>query len=192
MASFGFRCPCGDAASEQLIATLYSHAVVGLGLGRLYADRPMPWTYWGIVTLLPMVPDLDVFSVAAYGSPLGHRGITHSLLFAGLLGAATAALCYRRFRVRWWSLASLLLAIIASHGLLDAMTWGGETVPFFWPLGGRYGNWGPLPVSDVGIDLSDLIDSRAIRAELLWLWLPTIAAVSIKLLYDRFAQRRMP
>ena len=149
----------------------------------------MPWAYWGLVALLPIVPDLDVFSEYAYGSSLGHRGITHSRLFALLLSVVVAAVTARWFRVKWWSLTILFFTIIASHGLLDAMTRGGENIPFFWPLGGRYGNWGPLPVSDIAFDLPDPRYSRAIRAELLWVWLPTLVTVGLTMLY-RYRARK--
>jgi inner membrane protein len=174
------------------MATIYSHAVVGLGLARLYTGRPMPWAYWGLATVLPIVPDLDVFSTAVYGGPLGHRGITHSLLFALLAGTIAAAATFRRFRVHWWSLAALFVAIVASHGLLDAMNQGGEDVPFFWPLARRYGNWGPLPVSDIAFELPDPRHSRAVRAELLWLWLPTAVAVGAATAYRRLTRRKSP
>jgi inner membrane protein len=165
------------------MATIYSHAVVGVGLARLYAVRPMPCAYWGLAALLPIVPDLDVFSMYAYGSSLGHRGITHSLLFALLLSLVVTAVTARWFHVRWWSLAALFLVIVASHGVLDAMTRGGENIPFFWPFGGRYGNWGPLPVSDIAFDLPDPRYSRAIRAELLWVWLPMVVVVGLTMFW---------
>ncbi len=75
--------------------------------------------------------------MAAYNAPLGHRGITHSLAFALLLGAIVAGMVFRYFRASWWSLAVLFFLIIASHGLLDALTRGGEGVLSFWPMGGR-------------------------------------------------------
>jgi inner membrane protein len=145
----------------------------------------MPWTSWGLVIVLPMIPDLDVLSTANYGSPLGHRGITHSLVFAAVLSIVAAGATFRRFRVGWWSLAALFFAIIASHGLLDALTKGGEGIPFFWPFGGRYGNWGPLPVSDIAFDLPDPRYSRAVSAELLWVWLPTLVVVGLMEVYRR-------
>jgi inner membrane protein len=172
------------------MATLYTHTFVGLGLARLYADRPMPWAYWGLAALLPIVPDLDVFSTADYGTPLGHRGITHSLVFALSLGAVAAAAVYRKCRVRWWSLAALFFAIVASHGLLDALTAGGENIPFFWPLAERHGNWGLIPVSDIAFDLPDPRYSRAIRGELLRVWLPVGLVVGLAMAYRR--RRRLP
>jgi inner membrane protein len=164
------------------MATLYTHPVVGLTLARLYAKRPMPWAYWGLAAVLPMVPDLDAFSTAVYGGPLGHRGITHSLVFALGLSVITASLTFRYFRTSWWGLTGLFFLMIASHGLLDAMTWGGAEIPFFWPLPGRYGNWGPLPVSNIGLDWPNRRFLEIFSRELLWIWLPcglVVGAVTI-------------
>ena len=173
------------------MCTDYTHAVVGLGLARLYAVRPMPWAFWGLAAILPIIPDLDVFSMAAYNAPLGHRGITHSLIFALLLGVIAAGLVFRYFRATWWSLAVLFFLIIASHGLLDALTRGGEGVLFFWPIGGRYGNWGPIPVSDIALELPDPRYSLAVRSELLWVWLPTSLVIGLVMAW-RYHRRRSP
>jgi inner membrane protein len=156
------------------MATMYSHAIVGVGMARLYTGRPMPWAYWGLAAVLPLIPDVDVFSMAAYGSSLGHRGVSHSLVFAAVVGLAAATATFRTFRVPWWSLAVLFFTIVASHGVLDALTRGGEGIPLFWPLPGRYGDYGPLPLSDIAFDLPNPWRSRAIRMEMLWVWLPTI------------------
>jgi inner membrane protein len=168
------------------MATDYTHAVVGLGLARLYATKPMPWTYWGLAAILPIVPDFDVFSSAAYGTWLGHRGFTHSLVFALLLSIVVAGATSRWFRSNWWSLSILFFAIIASHGFLDAITRGGENIPFFWPFGDRYGNWGLIPVSDIALELPDPRHSRAIRGELLWVLLPTGLLVGLVAAYRRW------
>ena len=154
----------------------------------MYAVQPTPWAYWGLAAVLPIIPDLDVFSTAAYGGPLGHRGIAHSVLFALLLSIVTASMTFRCFHVRWWSLMALFFTITASHGLLNAMTKGGGGIPFFWPLGGRCGNWGPIPLSDIAFDLPDPRYSRAVRAELLWGWLPTIVVVGLTVLYRRLTR----
>jgi inner membrane protein len=171
------------------MATIYTHAVVGLGLACVCARRRMPWPYWVLAALLPVVPDFDVFSTAAYGSALGHRGFTHSLPFALWVGFLTASLTFRYFRVRFWPLAGLFALMVASHGFLDALTRGGADIPFFWPLEERYGNWGPVPVSDLGFQLPDPRRSRALRAELLWIWLPT-AVLAALVTVCRFLVRR--
>lgn len=172
------------------MATIYTHAVAGLGLAALGATRPMPWAYWGLAACLPILPDLDAFSDAAYGASLGHRGITHSLLFAAVVGLAVAHLTFRRLRANRWALTILFIAIIASHGLLDALTKGGMEIPFFWPMDSRFGNYGPLPVSDIAFDLPDPRYSRAVRAELLRVWLPTAVVVGV-VAACRYLRRRM-
>ncbi|NLE36716.1 MAG: metal-dependent hydrolase [Pirellulaceae bacterium] len=103
--------------------------------------------------------------------------MTHTLVFALLLGSIAAGATFRYFRTNWWSLAALFVIIIASHGLLDAITRGAEGIPFFWPIEGRHGNWGPIPYSDIGAELPDPRHSRSMRAELLWIWLPTVLVV---------------
>jgi inner membrane protein len=171
------------------MATICTHSVVGLGLARLYADRPMPWTYWVLAAALPVIPDLDAFSKAAYGTPLGHRGITHSLLFALALSIVAAGATFRRFGVRFWPLAGLFSAIAASHGLLDATTIGGEGIPFFWPFGGRYGNWGPLRACDMTLELPGVTFIPVARSELLWVWLPVGVVVGLMAVFRRWRQK---
>jgi hypothetical protein len=41
--------------------TIYTHGAVGLGLGKLFTGRRMPWPFWLLAGFLPMVPDFDVF-----------------------------------------------------------------------------------------------------------------------------------
>jgi inner membrane protein len=167
------------------MTTLYTHAVAGLGVAQMCAVRSVPWSYWALAAILPLVPDLDVLSTASYGTPLGHRGVTHSLLFALAAGLVAASIVSRPVRTRWWMLAGLFFAVVASHGLLDALTRGGEGIPFLWPLEGRYGNWGPLPVSDVAFGLPDPRKSPAVRSELLWVWLPTMLLIVLTTAYRR-------
>jgi len=167
------------------MATSYTHAVVGLGMARLYTGRPMSWAYWTLAALLATIPDIDVLSTASYGTPLGHRGITHSLLGALVLGLAVAGIVYRRFRFPWWSLAALFFATLASHDLLDAMTWGGEGIPFFWPFGGRYGNWGLIPAANIAIEWPNAQQLRVFLSEALHVWLPMAVAVAGMTAYRR-------
>ena len=140
-----------------------------LGTGGNFADCPGP----------------GCLLISRLGAWLDHRGFTHSLVFALLLGIIAAGAVFRYFQVSWWSLAALFFVMIASHGLLDALTKGGENIPFFWPLGDRYGNWGLIPVSDIALELPDPRYSRAIRGELLWVWLPTGLLVGLVMVYRR-------
>ncbi len=168
------------------MATIYSHGIVGLGLGKLFTGRKMPGLFWVLAFVLPMLPDLDVLTFLwniPYGSPFGHRGFSHSLGFALLVGAAAAGLTHRRFGVRFWDLWGFFFAITASHGILDALTNGGYGVEFFWPFDTtRYGpRWfgGPIQVSDIGFEIPDPRTSRSVRTELRWVWLPTAVVVAL-------------
>src|SRR4051794_26193777 len=111
-----------------------THAVVGIGLGRVFTARKMPASYWLLVAILPTVPDLDVLAFRLgipYGNVLGHRGLTHSLWFALLMSYPLAELTWRRLAVRFPDWLGFLFLVAASHGLLDALTNGGLGVAFF-------------------------------------------------------------
>ncbi len=162
------------------MTTLYTHAVVGLGLGRLLSGRRWRWPFWVLVTLLPVVPDFDAFSPAGYGNIWGHRGFTHSLTFAFVIALAAAGLTYRPLAVRFWPLAGIYFVATASHGVLDACTRGGFGIPFFWPFSdARFGNWGPIHVADIALEWPDPRTSQSVRDELLWAWLPTAVLVGL-------------
>jgi inner membrane protein len=104
---------------------------------------------------LSMLPDMDVigFSLGvAYGDEWGHRGATHSLVFAGAvagaLGLSVRALKPRALRT--WAIATVVLV---SHGLLDTLTTGGLGCALLWPfdLTRYFAPWRPIPVAPIGL-----------------------------------------
>jgi inner membrane protein len=159
----------------QLMATIYTHALVGLGLGKMFINRRAPPLFWVLAGFLPIVPDFDAFSSSAYGSIWGHRGFTHTLCFALAVALVVSGLAFRFVGMKFWPLLGLLFLITASHGILDALTNGGFGIPFFWPFSDhRYGPYGPIHVQDIGFEIPDPRVSRAIRTELLYVWLPML------------------
>jgi inner membrane protein len=106
------------------------------------------------LSALSVLPDADfvAFMVGIpYANPFGHRGMTHSLLFAVLVGALVAiGLRLRRRPVLLDALLATL--VVASHGVLDAMTTGGLGVEFFWPVDTRryFLPWEFIPVAPLG------------------------------------------
>lgn len=174
-----------------------THALVGLGLGRVFTARKMPLLYWGLCAALPMVPDLDVVAFPLgipYGDPLGHRGFSHSLVFAALLGFGAAALCWRRLGFGLWELGNLFFLIAASHGILDAMTNGGSGVAFFWPWSrARYFlPWRPVQVSPIGLGFFSEEGTRVLVSEALWVCLPATVVVGLMELGRFFVRHRRP
>ena len=76
---------------------------------------------------LAMAPDLDVWAFYLgidYAAPLGHRGFTHSLLFALGLGGAAALFVRRRVGGHLLDLWGFFFLVTASHdGALKLWAW---------------------------------------------------------------------
>ncbi|ATW02646.1 hypothetical protein CHN51_03245 [Sphingorhabdus sp. YGSMI21] len=155
--------------------TIMSHAAVPLVgaviLGRSRLSLPVIAT--GL--LFAMLPDADVVGFRLgieYADSWGHRGATHSLLFAAVAALfATALLRPERFGLA----AAFLFVSMASHGLLDMLTNGGLGVALFWPFDPlrHFAPYTPIAVSPIGI--SDFISSRGIKvlySEAIWIWIP--------------------
>jgi inner membrane protein len=175
--------------------TVMTHAVVAAGLGTLYTSRRMPATFWLTTVGLAMAPDLDVWAFRlgiAYEAPLGHRGFTHSLLFALLAGCTAALLTRPRIGGRLPDLCGFFFLVTASHGLLDAFTNGGKGVGFFIPFDDRryFFPWTPIRVSPIGLYFFSEAGLRVLCSEALWVWLPTAAVVGPVLLYRLLRRRK--
>ena len=137
------------------------HIAVGMAAAR-WASQPRPEPSTGRLaagmvgwSLLSMLPDADVagFSLGvAYGSPWGHRGATHSFVFALGVGAVVALVgrVCRQPAIRPGVLAML---VVASHGLLDTLTDGGRGCALLWPFDETryFAPVNPIPVSPIGI-----------------------------------------
>lgn len=162
------------------MASIISHAVAALGIGAAFYRPGMPKGVWALGVACAIVPDADVicFHFAVhYQDVWGHRGFTHSLLFAALLAVMITTLGFRNTgssERRLWCFYFFLT--IASHGLLDAMTNGGLGVAFFSPFDtARYFlPWRPVLVSPIGVGRFFSPRGLAIlQSEVVWIWLPS-------------------
>jgi inner membrane protein len=175
------------------MASVYTHALVGLGMGKLGIARPMPVLFWILTAVLPILPDLDVFSDARYGTIYGHRGITHSLLFALFLGMTAAGATYRYFKIDFWPLSGFFFVIVAAHGLLEVCTTGGPGIAFFWPVDNRrIGPWGYLPFSDIGFEIPNPRINKAVGTEIALVWVPMIVTVGVVIIARRIRRGLRP
>jgi inner membrane protein len=117
-------------------------------------------TAWAaLLAVGAVLPDLDVvaFSLGIpYHAPFGHRGASHSLMFAALCGALLA-LSVRSRQVSPARMGLIVAAVVATHGLLDTLTDGGLGVALLWPFSdARYfAPWRPIPVAPIGRRLFD-------------------------------------
>ena len=100
-----------------------------------------------------ILPDFDVitFGMIPYDSIMGHRGFTHSILFA-FIWSIILSLMFGRTQKKGYFLVIFMVTI--SHGLLDAMTTGGKGVGFFIPIdNARYFlPWRVIQVSPIGVE----------------------------------------
>jgi inner membrane protein len=138
--------------------------------------------------IVTIVPDLDVIAFALgipYEHVLGHRGFSHSILFALFIAALATWLLHLDEHRRATFLFLFLCTM--SHGLLDACTDGGLGVAFFAPFhNARYFfPWTPIRVSPIGAGFFSPRGMATLRSELVWIWTPCIAIAAMSGLLRR-------
>ena len=173
--------------------TIVTHAVVAMTLGRAATGaRPFPRRWWVLTAALSILPDADVigWGLVPYDSPLGHRGLTHSLAAAAVVGLAVTRVLGVGSGLRWWIVWAYCFAVMASHGILDALTGGGEGVAFFAPFDDTryFFPWRPVRVSPIGLDFFGRAGLGVLASELLWLWLPAGVVLAVSRLRRRCAR----
>lgn len=162
--------------------TILSHPAVplavGLALGRGWISRRL--LVAGM--LASIVPDLDVVAFRLgvdYAHQFGHRGASHSLLFALALGAL-AALAAPWLGARRWVAMAFVSFACASHPLLDMLTSGGLGAALWWPFSEQRLFFPVRPIRVSPLSLETFFGPRGfavLRSELLWVWLPCLSAL---------------
>jgi inner membrane protein len=143
--------------------------------------------FWILSIACSTLPDADVIGYRWLYIPsydfLGHRGFFHSPFFAALLSILIVFIFYRKeviFSNRWWKYVLYFFILTASHGLLDALTNGGNGIALLSPFtNNRYFfPWTPIEVSPFSIQA--LLSERGLTvfgSELLWIWIPCFLIV---------------
>lgn len=175
----------GDVVRWGGVASL-GHVIVGLAAGRRLAGdgpgRSLALAMAGMVAL-SLLPDLDVVAFRLgipYEAPFGHRGASHSLVAAALVGLVVGL-----WRPRVGAMAGL---VVASHGLLDALTDGGHGVALLWPWDEAriFAPWRPLPVAPIGRGMVSTRGLAVMATEALW-----FAPLAIYALWPRRGRGRV-
>lgn len=165
------------------MASAFTHGFVALSVGRLVFPERMPLRFWVLSVVCTFLPDVDVVGFylgVRYGDTLGHRGFSHSLLFALIVAVLVTVAAFpavRRFSKQWWLLIACFFISTASHGVLDAMTNGGYGTAFFSPFSNtRYFlPWRPLTIAPIGVHgFFSRWGKDVLTSELLWIWLPLV------------------
>jgi len=163
------------------------------------APRNFPW---GKVLLalvfVAIVPDLDVIAFSLgipYAHPLGHRGFSHSLLFAAALSALVClALFYEpsRFTKKWWWLFGITFLAAVSHGLLDTATDAGLGIGLLIPFSEKRFFFEFRPIRTATVNPLTFFQRRSVAilwSELVWVWLPLLS-LSVVYQIGRFLRHR--
>lgn len=160
------------------MTTLISHPLPLLAVGLALGPRIIPPRLLLAGLLFTLLPDADVLAFKlgiAYADAFGHRGFSHSLLFAGVCGTLGALACrllgcgpLKAFC--WISLAT------ASHSLLDAATDGGLGVAWLWPWSEQrfFLPWRPIEVSPFLHGFFSQRGLDVLASEARWVWLPCL------------------
>jgi len=162
------------------------HVVVGLAGARFsrYGQRTIwaPFSAAVVWSGLSLLPDIDVIGFKLgvhYEDPWGHRGATHSLVFAVAVACAVFVVA-KLGRFRPLRMALIALAVVASHALLDTLTDGGLGCALLWPFSDErfFAPWRPLPVAPIGraflsadglrVALDELVVLSPVVAGLVW------------------------
>ncbi len=178
----GTACNSLHLLKNLSMASAFSHAFVALALGKALRLPVLTWPLLLMGMVCSIIPDADVIGFSfgiRYSDLWGHRGMTHSLFFAGLLSAVLVGLCYRKkSSTEKVGIGVYLFLCTMSHGVLDALTDGGLGVAFFSPFDPTryFFPFRPVAVSPIGI--GDFFNEHAVRilaSEVAWIWLPTTA-----------------
>jgi len=170
------------------VPTIFSHALTATAAAQWWPGR-LPARFWTWTAVCAMLPDIDVIAFAfgiPYGDMFGHRGFTHSLFFAVVIGVLVTWHLWHRPGARSHRLALFIwfTALTASHGILDAMTNGGRGIAFFAPFSDHryFFPWRPIQVSPIGVGFFSARGLRVLASEAGWIWVPSaIIAVSARL-----------
>jgi inner membrane protein len=165
------------------MASLFAHALVGATVSVSMPGEVRRARVAMLAAFAAAAPDLDVAAFLVgipYTSPWGHRGFTHSLVFAAALGPTLAALvpAARASLAAYARWSAFFAAVTASHPLLDMLTNGGKGVALFWPFTNEryFLPWRPIEVSPLWIGRFFGPDGwRVLTNEGLYIGLPCVA-----------------
>lgn len=169
------------------MASIFGHALVSVAFGKSFPKKQQTWQLFILAITCAIIPDADVIGFnfgISYGSFWGHRGFSHSFVFALFFGVLITFLFYRKqfLTKKGITLIVFFFLCTASHSILDAMTTGGKGVAFFSPFNNTrfFFPWRPIKVSPLGI--MKFFSERGLKviySELIWIGIPSALYIII-------------
>lgn len=172
--------------------TIFTHVVVPLALAAAVGRTRVSPRLVLAGAAFAILPDADVvgFSLGIeYGDAWGHRGASHSLLFAAACAGLVALIWGEARSV----IGFLFLSVsMASHGLLDTLTNGGLGAALWWPFDEAriFAPVTPVRVSPIGAGFFSMRGLAVLWSEMRWIWLPCIVLATLAMGLRRIGLER--
>jgi inner membrane protein len=174
--------------------SIISHPAVAIAARMIGGRQCVSSRLFAAAIVVSILPDADAIGFQLnipYGNTLGHRGFSHSIVFAlsiSLLGMLLAS----RLRARKITVFLALFISMISHDILDAMTNGGLGTAFFSPFSNErfFFPWHPIQVAPLSV--GRFISRRGwevLCSEFVWVWLPSLVIGIVGMLCRRIARR---
>ena len=174
----------------------FSHAITAVALGRTFNPDSLPFRFWVLSAGCAVLPDIDVmgrrFGIE-YTDLMGHRGFTHSFLFAAIVSCLIVFLAFRKplEGVTRTAFFVFFFLATASHGVLDAMVDGDLGVAFFAPFSAHrfFLPWRPVVSSPIGYGFFSSAGLAVLTNEFFWLWIPSLIVIFAPWVRNWFGKR---
>lgn len=175
------------------MASLFGHIAVSTAIGFTLFPKQARTITLVAAGFCAIAPDLDVLAFKygiPYGSEWGHRGWTHSLAFALVVGVLIGWVSGALGRMitkdpstyQTSSLSAWFVLSMASHPLLDMLTNGGLGCALWWPFSADriFFPWRPIQVSPMSVqDFFSPWGLNVLANEVKWIGFPCVALVWI-------------
>lgn len=161
------------------MASFFSHPAFPVALLMTRTKPFLSKKLFVLCILLTLLPDADVIAFKfgiPYESQWGHRGFTHSITFAILIGLICMPFSKKLDGKLWIVFFTTSLSII-SHIVFDALTNGGLGVAAFWPITDEryFFPFRPVQVSPIGVrGFLSLRGIIVVLSEIIWIWIPCL------------------
>ncbi len=166
------------------MASAFSHIIIPIALKIAGRKNSIPWRLLFLGMFLSVAPDFDSIAFKfgiPYESQWGHRGFTHSIVFA-IVVALVCSRFSKSFLAKPKTVFLFSFLSMLSHSLLDALTNGGLGVALFWPFDSEryFLPWRVIEVSPISI--SRFFTERSLSvlsSEFIYIWLPCLSAAGL-------------
>lgn len=164
--------------------TIFTHAFVGVTAAAIYGRGEFDTKVLALATACSILPDFDVVGFAfriPYGHFFGHRGFFHSIFFAGITALFASCFFLHLKRTKLIAIACFFFIVAVSHGILDTLTSGGLGIALLSPFDTERFLCGFTPFEAAPLTLGGFLTPwglRVLKAEFLWIWLPSIVVIS--------------